>query len=184
MPESASGKHDQSAGESTIDVGRKAPAFALADQSGETLHLKDFLGRPVVLYFYPKDDTPGCTTEACGFRDLWPHFERTSAVVLGVSPDPVESHASFARKFDLPFHLLADRLGRDGVPKVCAKYGVWREKSMYGRTSMGVVRTTYLVDEAGKVAKRWDRVKADGHAEEVLAAVREVRSAIPPNFRD
>ncbi len=166
-----------------VELGRKAPAFSLVDQSGETRHLRDCLGRPVVLYLYPKDDTPGCTTEACGFRDRWHDIERTTAVVLGVSPDSSDSHAAFARKFDLPFLLLTDRVGRNGVPKVCAKYGAWGEKTMYGRTSIGVLRTTYLIDEAGKVARRWDRVRADGHADEVLAAIRDIRTAIPLRAR-
>jgi peroxiredoxin Q/BCP len=153
-----------------VDPGKAAPAFALADQHGAKHALKDQRGRPVVIYFYPKDDTPGCTTEACAFRDLAPRFDTATATVFGVSPDDVQSHAKFAAKYDLGFPLLADP-PKDGTPPTCAAYGVWREKTMYGRTSMGVVRTTYLIDGSGKVAQRWDNVKVAGHAEEVLAAV-------------
>jgi peroxiredoxin Q/BCP len=161
-----------------IDEGKRAPAFTLPDQNGEKHALRESLGRPVVLYFYPKDDTSGCTKEACAFRDLLPKFDRTNAVVFGVSPDDATSHAKFARKHGLSFTLLADvptgqRDDPDdkGTPKVCDKYGVWQQKSMHGRTYMGVVRTTYLIDINGKVAKRWDRVKVPGHADEVLRAV-------------
>lgn len=157
-----------------IDEGKKAPAFTLPDQVGEKISLKDFAGAPVVLYFYPKDDTSGCTAEACQFRDLLPRFGKVGAHVLGVSPDSVKSHRKFADKHDLPFTLLADEPGADGVPPVCAKYGVWQEKSMYGRTYMGVARTTYLIAPDGKVARRWDKVKVPGHAEEVLKAVGEM----------
>ncbi|MCA9285520.1 MAG: thioredoxin-dependent thiol peroxidase [Phycisphaerales bacterium] len=167
----------------TIEVGKKAPAFALHDGTGKERRLKDFLGRPVVLYFYPKDDTSGCTAEACQFRDAQPKFGKTTAVVLGVSPDDVESHRKFAAKHDLNFTLLADPPSSKGVPKVCDLYGVWQEKSMYGRKYMGVVRTTYLIDEAGKVARRWDKVKVPGHAEEVLEAVKEIRRGVPASAR-
>lgn len=150
-----------------IDVGKKAPAFTLKDQTGEAHKLSDYTGSPVVLYFYPKDDTSGCTKEACAFRDLQPKFGKVDAVVLGVSPDDEESHAKFVDKYDLNFTLLADP-----GSKVCEKYGVWQEKSMYGRTYMGVVRTTYLIGPDGKVKQRWDKVKVPGHAEEVLEAVK------------
>ncbi len=150
-----------------IDPGKKAPAFALPDQDERTHALKDYAGRPVVLYFYPKDDTSGCTKEACRFRDELPKFKRSKAVVLGVSPQDVKSKAKFAAKHDLNFPLLADE-----GSKVCERYGVWQERSMYGRTYMGVVRTTYLIGPDGKVAKRWDKVKVPGHAEEVLEAVK------------
>jgi peroxiredoxin Q/BCP len=158
-----------------IDPGKKAPAFTLPDQDGAKHALKDCLGKPVVLFFYPKDDTSGCTKEACQFRDQLPDFTKAKATVFGVSPDSVESHRKFVDKHDLNFTLLADS-ARDGDdnPKVCLKYGVWQEKSMYGRKYMGVVRTTYLIDAAGKVAKRWDKVKVPGHADEVLAAIREL----------
>lgn len=163
---------------SLIDAGKKAPAVSLVDQDGEKHTLKDYAGRPVVLYFYPKDDTSGCTNEACQFRDLLPKFESSDAVVLGVSPDDAKSHRKFVEKYDLNFTLLADapvkKKDEDGkgTPKVCDAYGVWQEKSMYGRKYMGVVRTTYLIDGEGKVAKRWDKVKVPGHADEVLEAIK------------
>jgi peroxiredoxin Q/BCP len=158
-----------------IEPGKKAPAFALPDQDGVKHALKDLAGAPVVLFFYPKDDTSGCTAEACQFRDQLPDFKKAKAAVFGISPDSVESHRKFVDKHGLNFTLLADS-ARDGDdnPKVCWKYGVWQEKSMYGRKYMGVVRTTYLIDAAGKVAKRWDKVKVPGHAAEVLAAIREL----------
>lgn len=149
-----------------IEEGKKAPAFTLRDQHGETHSLKDFAGSPVVLYFYPKDDTSGCTAQACQFRDQRPRFEKLGCAVLGVSPDDEKSHAKFATKHDLNFTLLAD----PGA-KVCDQYGVWQEKSMYGRKYMGVVRTTYLIAPDGKVAQRWDKVKVPGHVEEVRKAV-------------
>ena len=155
-----------------IAEGTKAPAFTLKDQSGTRHALKDHAGHPVVLYFYPKDDTSGCTKEACQFRDARPDFDAADAVIFGVSPDDEASHAKFAQKYDLNFTLLADVPGADGNPKTCAAYGVWQEKSMYGRRYMGVVRTTYLIDGAGVVAKRWDKVKVPGHDAEVLAAIR------------
>jgi len=156
-----------------IDPGRKAPAFTLADQHGEKHRLSDYAGRPVVLYFYPKDDTSGCTREACQFRDALPGFEKTGAAVFGISPDSVESHAKFAERHDLTFPLLADPKDAEGTPKVCDKYGVWQEKSMYGRKYMGVARTTYLIAPDGKVIRRWDKVKVPGHADAVLEALRE-----------
>lgn len=159
-----------------IEVGRKAPAFTLKDADGTKHALKDYAGKPVVLYFYPKDDTSGCTQEACDFRDALPRFKRLKAVVLGVSPDDEKSHRKFADKHDLNFTLLADPKDADGNPKVCEKYGVWQEKSMYGRKYMGVVRTTYLIDASGKVAERWDKVKVTDHAEAVLDSVRDMGS--------
>jgi peroxiredoxin Q/BCP len=155
-----------------VEPGKKAPAVKLPDAKGKKHALRDALGKPVVLYFYPKDNTSGCTKEACAFRDLLPRFKRSKAVVFGVSPDSVESHAKFAAKHDLNFTLLADTRDAEGTPKVCAAYGVWQPKTMAGRKYMGVVRTTYLIDAAGKVARRWDKVKVDGHAEDVLAAVK------------
>jgi peroxiredoxin Q/BCP len=151
-----------------IDPGKKAPAFSLNDQHGKTHRLADYAGRPVVLYFYPKDDTPGCTKEACAFRDNLPKFKTSKAVVLGVSILDEASKARFATKYDLTFPLLADP-----DHAVAEKYGVWQKKSLYGRSFMGLVRTTYLIGEDGKVAKRWDNVKVDGHPEAVLAAVNE-----------
>ncbi|QDU71799.1 thioredoxin-dependent thiol peroxidase [Mucisphaera calidilacus] len=150
------------------EVGKKARAFTMKDQAGATHKLTDYAGRWVVLYFYPKDDTPGCTKEACQFRDGLPDFTKADAVVLGVSPDDERSHAKFVAKHELNFTLLADP-----DASVCAKYGVWQEKSMYGKKYAGVVRTTYLIGPDGKVAARWDKVKVPGHAEAVLAAIRD-----------
>jgi thioredoxin-dependent peroxiredoxin len=152
-----------------IEPGKKAPAFSLKDQAGKTHALADYAGRPVVLYFYPKDDTPGCTTEACAFQDNLPKFGRSKAVVLGVSVLDEKSKAKFADKYSLTFPLLADP-----DHTVIEKYGVWQEKSMYGRKYMGVARVTYLIGTDGKVARRWDGVKVNGHAEEVLEAVAEL----------
>ena len=149
-----------------IDPGKKAPAFTLNDQDGKTHRLADYAGRPVILYFYPKDDTPGCTTEACAFRDNLPAFKKSKAVVLGVSILDEASKARFAAKYDLTFPLLADE-----DHAVAEKYGVWQKKSLYGRSFMGLVRTTYLIGGDGKVVQRWDKVKVDGHADAVLAAV-------------
>jgi thioredoxin-dependent peroxiredoxin len=149
-----------------IEPGQKAPAFSLKDQDGTTHTLSNYAGRPVILYFYPKDDTPGCTAEACAFRDNLPRFQTSKAQVLGVSILDEQSKAKFAGKYGLNFPLLAD-----ADHAVAEKYGVWQEKSRYGRTYMGVARTTYLIDPNGKVARRWDNVKVDGHAEDVLAEV-------------
>lgn len=154
-----------------IDEGKKAPAFTLVDQGGTKVSLKEFAGRPVVVYFYPKDDTATCTKEACSFRDAMGQFRKLKCAVLGVSPDDSKSHAKFIAKYGLNFTLLSDVAGDEGVPAVCEKYGVWVEKSMYGKTYMGVARTTYLIGGDGKVLKRWDKVKAEGHADEVVAAV-------------
>lgn len=151
---------------SLVDPGKKAPAFALKDQDGKTHRLSDYEGRPVVLFFYPKDDTPGCTTEACGFRDNLPKFKPGKAVVLGISILDEASKAKFAKKHDLNFPLLADE-----DHAIAEKYGVWQKKSLYGKSFMGIARTTYLIGPDGKVAKRWDRVKVEDHADEVLAAV-------------
>jgi len=149
-----------------IDPGKKAPAFSLNDQHGKTHRLADYAGRPVILYFYPKDDTPGCTKEACAFRDNLPRFKTSKAAVLGVSILDEASKARFADKYDLNFPLLADE-----NHEVAEKYGVWQKKSLYGRSFMGNVRTTFLIDREGRVAKRWDNVKVNGHAEAVLEAV-------------
>ncbi|MEO1130516.1 MAG: thioredoxin-dependent thiol peroxidase [Planctomycetota bacterium] len=151
---------------SLIDIGKKAPAFTLTDQHGEKHALKDYAGQMVVLYFYPKDDTSGCTKQACQFRDALPDFEGADAVVLGVSPQDVKSKEKFAGKHELNFPILAD-----DDATICEKYGVWQEKSMYGRTYMGVVRTTYLIGPDGKVMQRWDKVKVPDHAAKVLDAI-------------
>jgi peroxiredoxin Q/BCP len=152
-----------------IEPGKKAPAFSLKDQSGKAHRLADYAGRPVVLYFYPKDDTPGCTKEACAFQDALPRFKTSKAVVLGVSILDEASKARFAEKYNLSFPLLAD-----ADHAVAEKYGVWQKKSLYGRSFMGNVRTTFLIDREGKVRKRWDNVRVDGHADAVLAAVEEL----------
>ena len=154
-----------------IVPGKKAPAFSLRDQHGKTHRLADYAGRPVALYFYPKDDTPGCTKEACAFRDNLPKFKAGTAAVLGVSILDEASKARFAEKYKLSFPLLADE-----DHTVAEKYGVWQKKSLYGRSFMGNVRTTYLIDREGKVARRWDNVKVDGHAEAVLAAADAIAS--------
>ena len=155
-----------------IEVGAKAPAFTLNDAAGEKHTLRKLEGQLVVLYFYPKDNTSGCTKEACQFRDALPAFKRAGALVLGVSPDNEASHQKFIDNYELNFTLLADPKDADGTPKVCERYGVWKEKSMYGRKYMGVVRTTYLIDAAGRVAHRWDKVKVPGHAEAILEQVK------------
>src|SRR6476660_9538532 len=152
-----------------IDPGQKAPAFSLNDQHGKRHKLSDYAGRPVVLYFYPKDDTPGCTKESCDFRDHLPKFKSSKAAVFGVSILDEASKAKFAQKFNLTFPLLAD-----ADHAVADKYGVWQKKSLYGKEFMGIVRTTYLIDAAGKVARRWDKVQVDGHAEDVLRAIKEI----------
>ena len=152
-----------------IAPGKKAPAFSLNDQSGKPHRLADYAGTPVVLFFYPKDNTPGCTKEACDFQKALPRFTTNKAAVLGVSILDEASKARFAKKYDLSFPLLADE-----DHAVAEKYGVWQKKSFLGRKYMGNVRTTYLIDREGKVAKRWDKVKVLGHAEEVLKAVAEL----------
>jgi peroxiredoxin Q/BCP len=149
-----------------LKEGAKAPAFSLPSDDGGTVALKDLKGKKVVLYFYPKDDTSGCTTEACEFRDSWAAVKKKGAVVLGVSPDGVKSHGKFREKYDLPFPLLADE-----DHAVAEAYGVWGEKSMYGRKYFGILRTTFVLDEAGRVAKVFEKVKPKGHAAEVLAAL-------------
>ena len=149
-----------------IEPGRKAPAFTLKDQDGKTHRLADYAGRPLVIFFYPKDNTSGCTTEACGFRDNILKFKATKAAVLGISILDEASKAKFAARHDLNYPLLADK-----DHEVAEKYGVWQQRSLYGRKFMGIARTTYLIDAEGRVAKRWDKVKVNGHAEEVLDAI-------------
>jgi peroxiredoxin Q/BCP len=151
-----------------LDVGKKAPDFSLLNQDEKEISLKDFIGQKVVLYFYPKDDTSGCTKEACSFSDDLPKFSKIDAVILGVSPDSVKSHKKFSEKYKLKFDLLAD-----DEKKVVEKYGVWKEKSMYGRKYMGVGRTTFIIDENGKIKKIFNKVKVDGHNKEVLEALKD-----------
>lgn len=155
---------------SAIKEGLRAPQFHLSSSKGKDVSLKDLHGKNVVLYFYPKDDTPGCTTEACGFRDAFTQILNQDAIILGVSPDSVKKHEKFVEKFDLPFLLLADE-----DKKVCEKYGVWVEKSMYGRKYMGVARTTFVIDKKGKIAKIFEKVKPNGHEEEVLKVLKELK---------
>ncbi len=152
-----------------IEEGSKAPDFTLPTHDGTKLKLSSLKGMPVVLYFYPKDDTPGCTREACGFRDAKARFAKHDAVVLGISPDSPESHEKFHKKYKLPFTLLADE-----GHKVAEKYGAWREKNMYGKKSMGIARSTFVIDAAGKVAKVFKAVKVDGHEEQVLAVLTDL----------
>jgi peroxiredoxin Q/BCP len=149
-----------------VEAGQPAPDFTLHDQSGREVTLSQLRGSLVVLYFYPRDDTPGCTKEACAFRDEWEQYEARGAKIVGVSPDAPDSHARFVRKFNLPFTLLADT-----EHKVCDRYGVWKEKNLYGRKSMGVVRTTYVIDGNGTVRAVFPRVKVDGHSAAVLEAI-------------
>ena len=151
---------------SLIDPGKKAPAFTLKDQNGDAHRLSDYGGRPVILYFYPKDDTPGCTQESCEFQARLPKLESSKATVLGISILDEKSKAKFATKHGLTFPLLAD-----ADHAVAEKYGVWQQKSFMGRKFMGIVRTTYLIGPDGKVIRRWDKVKVDGHVDEVAAAI-------------
>jgi thioredoxin-dependent peroxiredoxin len=147
-------------------AGDRAPAFELPTDDGSTVSLAGLKGKRVILYFYPRDDTSGCTTQACEFRDSWHTVQAAGAVVLGVSPDGVGSHAKFKRKFELPFPLLADE-----DHAVAEAYGVWGEKSMYGRKYMGILRTTFVIDEAGRISHVFEKVKPKGHAAEVLAVL-------------
>ena len=153
-----------------LKAGDEAPQFTLVAADGRTIRLEDFRGRPVVLYFYPKDDTPGCTKEACSFRDAWDDIQATGAVVLGVSPDGTTSHEKFRAKYRLPFPLLSDP-----DHAVAEAYGAWGEKSMYGKTYEGILRTTFLIDGAGVVRRVFEKVRPEGHADEVLAAVQQLR---------
>ena len=147
-----------------LNVGEKAPEFTLPDRNGQPVRLSDFAGKRVVLYFYPRDNTPGCTRQACAFARLYEEFQALNAVVVGVSKDSVASHDKFAQKYGLPFVLLSD-------PELLAiqAYCVWQEKKLYGKTSMGVVRTTYLLDEQGVIQKVWPKAKPDTNAQEILA---------------
>lgn len=149
-----------------LEPGTKAPAFTLKDDQGNKVKLADLKGKPVVLYFYPRDDTPGCTKEACAFRDRYDEMQQRGAQLFGVSADSAESHVKFREKYSLPFPLLVDE-----KHAMLEKYGAWREKNMYGKKSMGIQRSTYLIDAEGKVAKIWKRVKVDGHDQQVLDAL-------------
>ena len=150
----------------TLNVGEKSPSFKGMKAEGP-LSLKDLKGSHVVLYFYPKDDTPGCTKEACAFRDSLPRFKKMNAKIFGVSRDDLESHDKFAKKYELPFTLISDSDG-----SITDSFGVWVEKSMYGRKYMGIERATFLIDTAGVIRRVWRKVKVPGHAAEVLAAVK------------
>ena len=150
-----------------LQEGKKAPDFKLKDQEGKTIALSDFKGKNVILYFYPKDNTSGCTAEACNFRDEFPKFKSINAVILGVSPDSVESHQKFVKKYDLPFRLLSDE-----KKEVLEKYEVWKEKNMYGRKYMGVERTTFIINPDGTIGKIFRKVKVADHNKEVLEALK------------
>lgn len=152
-----------------LETGAAAPDFTLPTDGAGSVHLAELRGKPVVLYFYPRDNTPGCTREACAFRDRRQDLEKAGAIVLGVSPDSVESHRKFRDKFELNFPLLADPDHR-----VAELYGAWREKNMYGKKSMGIQRSTYLIDRAGVIRRVWKKVSVDGHDEEVLEALKNL----------
>lgn len=156
----------------SIETGQKAPAFSLKNQDDRTVSLSDFEGRWVVLYFYPKDDTPGCTTQACEFTAGIKDFEKLDAVVVGVSPDSPESHRAFIAKHNLKVTLLSDP-----HEEVMPKYGAWGEKNMYGKITVGVIRSTVLIDPKGDVAHHWKRVKAAGHADHVAKKLKELRAS-------
>ncbi len=155
----------------TLDAGDRAPAFTLKDQDGETHRLSDYRGRTVVLYFYPRDDTPGCTAEACSFRDQYGDIQAEETVVLGVSTDDAESHRTFRAEHGLRFPLLVD----EGA-KVAARYGAWGEKTLYGRKSIGMTRSTFIVGPDGKLLRVWRRARAAGHGEAVLKALRDAKA--------
>ncbi|MEW5842031.1 MAG: thioredoxin-dependent thiol peroxidase [Bacteroidota bacterium] len=152
-----------------LEAGKKAPSFTLPDEDNKKISLSDFKGKKVVLYFYPKDMTSGCTHEACDFRDTFPDFQKLKAVILGVSIDSSESHKKFSDKYELPFTLLSD-----ADKKVVQKYGVWKEKSMYGRKYMGIERTTFIIDGEGVIRNIFQKVKVSGHADEVMKSLGEI----------
>lgn len=152
-----------------LEPGTKAPAFTLTDDQGEKVRLADLKGKPLVIYFYPRDDTPGCTKEACAFRDRYDELQKLGVQLFGISADTAESHTKFRDKYSLPFPLLVD-----AKHAMSEKYGAYREKNMYGKKSMGIQRSTYLIDADGKVAKVWKRVKVDGHDQQVIDAVKEL----------
>lgn len=150
-----------------MEVGSKAPDFILKNQAGEDIRLSDFLGKYVVLYFYPKDMTPGCTTQACDLRDHYEAFTDLNAVILGVSPDPIERHQKFIEKYQLPFHLLADE-----DHEVAELYGVWQKKKMFGREYFGIVRSTFIIDPDGRLQEEFRNVRVKGHVEKALSAIK------------
>ncbi|WP_276932596.1 thioredoxin-dependent thiol peroxidase [Dubosiella newyorkensis] len=152
-----------------LEVGTKAPDFTLQDQDGKDVSLSDFKGKKVILYFYPKDNTSGCTKQACAFKELYPDFMEKDAIVLGVSKDSVASHKKFQEKYQLPFELLSDP-----EHKVIEQYDVWKEKSMYGKKYMGIVRSTYLIDEEGKIEKALEKVKPQQNPEQMLKLVEDL----------
>jgi thioredoxin-dependent peroxiredoxin len=162
----SSGKPDRDEHRTRLGPGDRAPAFTLLDQDGTKVSLRDFAGKPVVVYFYPADDTPGCTKEACQFNDNLRAFARTGVAVLGVSPDGAENHTRFRQKYGLRFPLLSDT-----DHAVMERYGAWGEKTLYGKKSVGVIRSTFLVGPDGKIRRSWYHVKADGHAEKVRAEI-------------
>lgn len=157
---------------SDLNIGDSAPNFEMATDGEGVIKLSDLKGQNVILYFYPKDDTPGCTKEACAFQENLPHFKTNDAVVIGVSKDKPSKHDKFKEKYNLDFTLGSDEDG-----KVCEAYGVWVEKSMYGKKYMGIERATYLIDTEGKIAQIWRKVKVPGHAEAVLAALQDAQKA-------
>lgn len=152
-----------------LDQGIQAPEINLPDQNGKKHKLSDYRGQWIVLYFYPKDLTPGCTTEACNFRDEFPAFQKAKAAIFGISKDNVKRHTKFAEKYQLPFYLLSDESG-----EVCNTYDVWKKKSLYGRSYMGIIRSTYLIDPQGTIVKVYPKVKVKEHAEEVLRDIAEL----------
>ena len=153
----------------TVKDGFKVPDFNLVDQKGNILTLDSLSGKPAVLYFYPKDETPGCTVEACEFRDIYAEFSKLDCEVFGISPDDINSHNKFINKHSLPFTLLCD-----SEKKMIKDYGVWGEKNMYGKKSMGIIRSTFLIDKDGKLIKKWSNVRAKGHAEKVVNELQKI----------
>ena len=151
----------------SVEEGKKAPDFSAATDGGKKLKLSELRGKPVILYFYPKDDTTGCTAEACGFRDQLPDFGKLKTTVIGVSKDSVDKHDKFKKKYDLNFPLVSD-----GDGKICEKYGTWVQKTLYGRKYMGIERATFLIDKDGVIAKAWHKVKVAGHVDEVADALK------------
>ena len=155
----------------TVDVGDPAPDFSKPRDGGGTLWLADLKGRPTVIYFYPKDDTPGCTKEACGFRDAWADVTDAGINLVGVSKDPASSHDKFKAKYELPFPLISDE-----DTELAQAFGVWKEKNMYGKKTMGVERSTFLLDADGVIRKAWRKVKVDGHVDKVLEEAKKLRA--------